>query len=96
MTVKRYQKRRCCGKIGYIFEAPKPVLRQHVAAFRQAGYTINDQNTKLGRFQATIKGLTATCMFGTNRLDVTCVSQTCKQLLDTFAANLDRIVTSNG
>jgi len=94
MTVKRYQKKRCCGKIGWIFEAPKPVLKGHVAAFRKAGYAVNDANTKMGRFQAKKGVLTATCAFGVNRLDVVCNAANCKQMLNEFANTLDRIVTS--
>jgi len=96
MTVKRYQKKRCCGKVGHIFEAPKPVLKKHVPAFRKAGYIVNDANVKMNRFQASKDGLTATCMFGTNRLDVNCGRSTCRQALDQFANILDRIVTTNG
>jgi hypothetical protein len=93
--IKRHHVKSCCGSKGYIFETSKPIRREHVSVFKEAGYLTPPHYNKVGVFYAEHKGLVATAAFGSTRIQVRCSSGRCSQLMDSLANLLERIVCND-
>lgn len=81
--MKRHLVKSCCGGKGYVFELDAPISKSNLDYFRQQGYALNDQYTRVGVFYVERNGLTASGSFGGKKLQVRCSgSANCSQLLD--------------
>jgi hypothetical protein len=92
--IKRHHTKSCCGKKAYIFESSKPITQTHIQPFKKAGWASPDHYRKVGVFYIEHKGVSATGPFGSTRLQVKCSagSGLCRQLLDSLANTIERIV----
>jgi hypothetical protein len=81
--MKRHLIKSCCGGKGYILELDKPVGKEMLPTFKQAGYSTAENYSKVGVFFVSRNGLTASGPFGTMKIQVRCSgAANCGQLLD--------------
>jgi hypothetical protein len=84
MASKRHLVKSCCGSVAYLFEISQPVTPKTLDFFKHAGYTTSEIHQKIGVFFVEKQGLMATGPYGSNKIQVRCMSANCSQMLDAF------------
>jgi hypothetical protein len=68
--MKRHLVKSCCGSTAYVLELDRPVTKQDLIQFKQAGYATTEAYTRVGVFFVEKKGLTATGPIGGTKIQV--------------------------
>lgn len=74
----------CCRSKNYILEVDKPVQKSFLQVFTKQGYIAPVNFVKSGIFYIRGNGITATCSFGSKKINVTCSGSNCTSILDSF------------
>ena len=83
----------CCGSTAYVVELEKPIRKNHVPAFINAGYLVPEHYTNLGLFYSKKDGLIATCCFDRTSINVRCSGDSVGQNnVNQFAEIADNII----
>ncbi len=92
MSVTRHLTKSCCGSRILILESNKAIRKSQIQIFRDAGFAIPENLLQAGVFYVQQGNLIATCLFGTNKINVRCNGPTCEQQLNKFEQLLNTAV----
>ena len=81
----------CCGKQMVIFDSEKPIRKQHIDLFKEAGFNITDAYVKSGLFYAKKDGMIATSTLGIRNVNIKCSGPKCEDVIDEFEKILIQI-----
>lgn len=93
MINKVYMKT-CCGRRAVTYTVAKPIRRNHVQLFQDAGFLIPERYMRTGLFYGRKDGFTATCNFGITRITARCSGANCDNLFAQFETVLEKIQSS--
>ncbi len=91
--MRRNTVKSCCGSSVHIFATDKPIRKNQVSMFRDAGYSIPEHFLNAGIFYVQSGRLIASASFGSTQISVRC-SGDCEPLLTTFGDLLERATNS--
>lgn len=90
--VVRHKVNSCCGGQAYVFQTSNAVTRHHLEQFKKEGWKAPPHFERVGVFCVELKGLMATCSFGSNRINVRASTSGATQMLSSFQVLLERFV----
>lgn len=94
MLISKSQHKGCCGQVQFIFQLSKPIKRNHVKFFVEAGYFAPDHMSNAGLFYVQKDHLIANCSFGATQFKVRCTGSKCTETLDEFEKILELALAS--
>jgi len=92
--ITRHLVKSCCGSSGFIFETDKPIRKNQVKVFMEAGYLVPENFLAAGLFYVQKEFLIATASFGANKISVRCNGERCSELMDQFQILLDKAINT--
>lgn len=93
MSLIQHKIKSCCGSNSFVFEVNKPIKKNHLQKFKDAGYSVPQNFAIAGVFYVCMNNLIATSSFGSTKIQVKCHGN-CKQIMDNFGKLLDEVVNS--
>lgn len=94
MTVKRHKVKSCCRTHSFTFETNKPIKKNHISIFQNAGYVAPPNFITAGIFYVRGNGIIAQSSFGSTKINVRCSGSNCATILNQFENILDKAVNS--
>jgi len=71
--------------------AEKPVMKNHVQLFKDAGFVVPDNYVKAGMFYAKKGSMIATATFGIKNVNIRCSGAGCQDSINQFEALLGKV-----
>lgn len=81
----------CCGSSAYLIELDKPIKKNQINFFIDAGFLVPESYTSLGIFYAQKNKLIATCTFDRTSINIRCGGAECANSIKEFAEIADAI-----
>jgi hypothetical protein len=92
--VERRVTKGCCGKTAVLITVSKPVRKEHIPLFTEAGFIVPENYVRAGLLYVKKGGLIATCTFGICNINVRCPGHSCEDLIKQFEDILRKIESS--
>ena len=89
--MKKETTQACCGRTSITYVINKPILKEHINMFIQAGFLIPERYLKSNLFYARREGFTATCSFGLARIIARCSGNNCSSHFNLFESLLSKV-----
>jgi hypothetical protein len=90
MVTRRVTKS-CCGKNAVVIQVDKPVRKQHVSLFTEAGFVVPESYVNCGLLYAKKGGMIGTATFGIRNVNVRCGGNNCDAIMNEFESILIKI-----
>lgn len=81
----------CCGRTSILMVADKPIMKNHIPIFKQAGFLVPDNYQKAGLFYAKKGAMIATATFGIKNINIRCSGSGCQESINEFEALLKKV-----
>lgn len=89
--VQRRVTKTCCSRKAIVVTSEKPVRRNHIQMFRQAGFNVPENYVKSGLLYAKKGGFVATATFGICNANIRCSGGDCEDIIRLFEGILAKI-----
>jgi len=89
--VQRRVTKTCCGRKAIIITSNKPVRKNHISLFQQAGFNVPENYVRSGLLYAKKGGFVATASFGICNVNVRCSGAGCDDTINLFEGILAKI-----
>jgi hypothetical protein len=89
--VQRRVTKGCCGRTSILMVSNKPIMKNHLTLFKEAGYVVPENYIKAGLFYAKKGTMIATATFGIKNVNIRCSGSGCQETIDEFETLLEKV-----